>query len=494
MMIPKMIKPQKPEDVERWDGQSLGYRILQNEHLDDVRTEVSTILAPEVAQQAKVNPDMSRNPLRHITAELNIIYNEPPTATIEDGSVDLSRVLSPSLWPLSQQRQGVVLAIGECLTRLDWDASRQRVQYRVVPPHTVVVVASPDDPSQIVFVRELRERIYNGKSVWAWDEWDNTDPNTPFFSITVYSEDFSKLVNITEMVMGTSEYPYIDEDGKGILPYVLHHRNVQAGLWNWKASTSLVHSSLRTAALWTHWCDGFVSATNPQRIAIDLDIPGGETSTVGGTPIKKVPLDRTSVLMFRSLNSDRPGSISEWSPALEPIQGSEALNIYTAGIALQAGISADDLQVTTGQSGYAIVLSRAGKRHARRNQVPAARFGDQELLATASRMVGGIIDGYGAPADPEEWSVSYRDIDADAVEAKTRVELAKLQMDAGLISEPEALMMIHPEWDEDKALLEFLKSLEIRARVARAKATLDIANTNNIPERGNEDPEKGQGS
>lgn len=490
MMIPKMIKPRNPEDVERWDGQSAGYRILRNEHLDDVRTEVQTILAPEVAEQTVVNPDLSRNPLRHITAELNVLYDEDPTATIEDESVDTSRVLVPSLWPLSQHRQSVVLAIGECLTRLDWDAERQRVQYRVVPPHTVVVVASPDDPSKIVFVRELRERIYNQKSVWAWDEWDNTDPNVPFFSITVYSEDFSQVIDITEQVMGTSEYPYLDEDGKGILPYVLHHRNVQAGLWNWKASTSLVHGSLRTAALWSHWCDGFVSAANPQRVAIDLLIPGGETSNVGGTPVKKVPLDRTAVLMFNSLNAERPGSISEWAPALKPIEGTEALNIYSAGIALQAGISADDLQVTTGQSGYAIVLSRAGKRHARRNQIPAARFGDQELLATASRMVGGIIDGYAAPTDPEEWSISYHDIDADAVEIKTRVELAKMQMDAGLISEPQALMMIHPEWDEEKAFLEYLKSLELRARVERAKAAL----TTIIPERGNQDPDEGQGS
>ena len=488
MMIPKTIKPETVEDVERWDAQSKAYRVLRNEHLEDAREEIWNVFAPEIAAQATVNPDMSRNPLRQITADLNVLYDEDPAVTI-DTEADLSRILTPTLWPLSQQRQACVLAVGECLTRLDWDADRMRVKYRVVPPHTTVCWASQDDPSKVVRVQELRERIYKGKITWAWDEWDCTDPSTPFFSIKVYDEQ-AQVQDITEEVVGDAGYPYLDAEGNGILPYVLHHHYLQAGLWDWRDSLGMVNGTLRSIALWSHWCDGFVSAAHPQRIAIDLEPPAGAKSTVNGTPVTTVALDRTSVLMFRSTHSDRPGSISEWGPSLDMLAAVEALNSYIRDVAISAGISPADFQITSGQSGYAIVLSREGKRHTRRAQIPAARVGDQELLATAARMVGGIIDGYDAPTDSEEWAISYNDIDSDVVEKKGRIEIANAQLEAGLIAEPQALMIIHPDWDEEKALFEYLRTLEMKMRVEQARNAL----TANAPNKGTEDPEEGQGS
>jgi len=481
MYIPPYVKPECADDIERWDEQGTMYRILTCDHIEDLREEIRATFAAEVADQLEINPDTSRNPMRLLATEMNILYSDAPTVTTTTNT-DLSKIVTPYTWPIAMYRQRVVVVIRECLTRLDYDKDHQNIRYRVVPPHLTLVTAHNDDPSKPVRVEELRTKSVPMQGQMGtyiedklcWEVWDISDETNPVFRIEMIDDQGARL-DITDKLYDSAQgYPYIDTSGKPVLPYILHHAQLRDALWNYREALELKYGTLRTAALWSHWCDGFVSAAHPQRVAIDMDTPAGVRKEVNGVSVATIPVDRTSILRLRSMSDTRPGTITEFSAALEPLAGVQALREYEQGLALYAGLSPSDLQVTTGQSGYAIVLSREGKRASQKQQVPAARHGDQEMLAIAARILNSRIKGQNLPESPADYHILYSDIGMDVTEKKAKAEIVKMKLDMGLISEPEALMMLDTNLDEEAALESYLRSLEIKAIVKKAKEDLGL--------------------
>ena len=468
MYIPSSIIPEDYEDQERWREQAQRRRLLEGKHKVDVQTAIENQFAQEIAAGLEIDPDLSRNPYRLIFQQLNVAYLTPPDVSImNDDDADLSPIITPKLWAQQQKTSLFALAMGESLVRIDWKhwAGATEASYRIVAPDTVVVEAMPDEPDQPGKVEELRWR----GDAWTWEIWDIRDPANPVFRIEEVDETNERTeatAKYAPNLAAENAYPYRATAGRPILPYVLYHKSVGSRLWNWTEGTELTNGSLRLGALWTHWNDGFLNCAHPQRWALDVDTQAGVTRTIAGTAVDVVPVDRKSVLKFSS-KGPAGGSLGQFGAAMDVLSSAEALRLYEQGLAVYAGLNPADLQVTQGQSGYAIVVSRSGQRRQQKLVEPSFRMADQKLLATAAALAN-VYSNANLSEDPRDYQISYRSLQPSMAERKEQAEIIEKEVAMGMLSRIEALRALHPEIESDEEALErLIRVREIEMILAR---------------------------
>tara|TARA_R110000822_G_scaffold41703_12_gene113496 strand:+ start:719 stop:2155 length:1437 start_codon:yes stop_codon:yes gene_type:complete len=439
------VVPKDDADKARWREQSLRHRLLTGAHADDVRKEIEAMFCKEVAADLEINPDLSRNPFLMIWQQLNVAYLEPPEVRTEE-EVDLAPVVTPKLWAQMQQTSLFTLAMNECLVRLDWRhwLDDKEVSYRVVTPDKVVIDSLHGQPDMPGRVEELRTR--DGKP--TWEIWDVRDPSEPVFKIEAIEdgERVDKTLHYAPELAG--DYPYRDTDGTPILPYIMYHSKVSSQLWHWTSGSEISAGALRLCALFTHWGDGYTNAAYPQKYVIDLDTQAGHTRTIGGSAVDVVPVDRKSIIKFQS-KGPGGGSVGSFAQAFSPLEGIEALKVYEQGLAIYAGLNPSDLQVTGAQSGYSIVVSRAGQRRAQRLIAPSLRISDQLLLATAAKLAN-FYGAAGLPEDPRAYTINYRSMKPTAEEQASLSDSLAKRLDLGVISQLDAIRELYPEIETDE--------------------------------------------
>lgn len=455
---PSAIKPKDQEDRDRWAEQALRYRLLTGAHIEDLRDELRRLFAREIAADLEFHPDMSRNPLRMIVQQLANLYAEPPRVQVEDPDADLSAIVTARLWPLQQQTEKLVLGVNESVLRIDWEYWRGATEatYRPISPDLIVATPNPSQPDQPIAIEELRTRTRPGnhERVWTWDVWDISDPENPVFRIELEGDKGQRIDATAEFAPDlVGSYPYMSE-GEPVLPYVIYHKQIGSGLWNYRDGIELVRGSLRLAALWSHWCDGYQSCAHPQRYALDVDTQAGVTRNIGGVSVDVVPIDRKSILKFRSAGPGT-GTIGAMPVAMEPHSAASALKIYSMGLATYAGLNPSDLEVTGAQSGYAIVVAREGMRRVMKARQPSFNASDRLTLATAAKLAN-AYGGHSLPVEPSDYEIDYRGSKESDQELKARADVVKAQLEMGLISKVDALRTLHPEIDSDEAAIERL--------------------------------------
>jgi hypothetical protein len=468
MYIPSTIMPEDFEDQERWREQAQRRRLLEGKHKVDVQTAIENQFAQEIAAGLEIDPDLSRNPYRLIFQQLNVAYLESPEVSVAgDDDADLSPVITPKLWAQQQKTSLFALAMGESLVRIDWRhwSNATEASYRVVSPDTCVVHALPDEPDQPGSVEELRWR----GDAWTWEIWDIRDPAKPVFKIMEVDENNERVdatAKYAPNLAAENAYPYRATDGRPLLPYVLYHKSVGSRLWNWSEGTELTNGSLRLGALWTNWNDGFLNCAYPQRWALDVDTQAGISRTIAGTAVDVVPVDRKSVLKFSS-KGPGGGSLGQFSASMDVLSSAEALKLYEQGLAVYAGLNPADLQVTQGQSGYAIVVSRHGQRRQQKLVEPSFRMADQKLLATAAALANVYINA-GLSENPRDYQISYRALRPTTAERKEQAEIIEKEVAMGMLSRIDALRQLHPEIESDEEALErLIRVREIEQILAR---------------------------
>ena len=397
------VVPEDEKDQARWREQSLRHRLLTGAHADDVRKEIESMFSKEVAADLEINPDLSRNPFLMIWQQLNVAYLEPPEVRTDE-EVDLAPIVTPKLWAQQQQTSLFTLAMNECLVRLDWRhwLNDSEVSYRVV---TIFKI----------------EAIEEGECV------DKTAHYAPELA---------------------GDYPYRDTDGAPILPYIMYHSKVSSQLWHWTSGSEVSAGALRLCALFTHWGDGYTNAAYGQKYVIDLETQAGHTRTIAGAAVDVVPVDRKSIIKFQSKNPGG-GSVGSFAQGFSPLEGIEALKIYEQGLAIYAGLNPSDLQVTGAQSGYSIVVSRAGQRRAQRLIAPSLRISDQLLLATAAKLAN-FYGAAGLPEDPRAYTVNYRSMKPTAEEQASLADSISKRLELGVISQLDAIRELYPEIETDE--------------------------------------------
>lgn len=511
--LPDYVKPATTADNHRVKTQALRYRILNDEHRKDVENDIERTMSPEVAAELSWNVDLSANPLRDIYNQLNTAYMNAPAVHIRDGAElqaltpeQAEAIITPTFWPLMKQRALQQMAIRESVVRLDWptaaaleDGDPAEVRYRVVPPHCIhKAIAHRRHPDRLAYVEELRERHRmvtdkeTGESVpvmvWTYDVWDVRDPDNPVFRIdeivnnigSVTRRDATReFLGIADEVEAGLDYPYRDTSGAPILPYVLAHAQVQSRLWDYMSGDGLVDGTLKLAAGWTKWWDGFDNSSNPQRLIVDGKI-GGARVTDGreGDNVKTVPVTPKTILMVTSNGQPGTAKTDSFPPGMDPKAGTESLEVYERRLAVSAGLSPADLQMTgSAQSGIAIEVSREGKRRAQQSYEPGFRLADQQILSTAARMANAGIPGLDLPENPRAWSVAYAVLGESPQERKVKVETITLEQNAGTLGRVAAVRRLNPNLETDEEAIAYIAEqarTDALAKQAEAQARGEV--------------------
>jgi hypothetical protein len=436
-----MPKWDAPEDQERVRMSALAERMLLGDWYQDLAQELTQYLAEPVVKRM-THPDITRNPLKSTSIQQNVLYTKPPTVTA-DGADDLTPILSPELWPLRQRCHLMTIGLRDSFMRLDWYEGRG-LSYRVVAPSYVSAWATTERPDVPVVVQELRPRRKgSGDPVWTRDTWDVRDPAAPIFKIEAVVD--GAWVDVTQTYYAGTGYPYLLGSAP-ILPWVMYHPEITDQLWHWNERLELIDGTLKVGCLWTLWIHGVRDCSHPQRVGVDVEAPQA-TSTGGPSPVDRIALDQSAILLFRSANG-RNGSLSTLAPAMDPKDMADAILAYEAGLAQVAGINAADIQAggTTGMSGYAIVVSREGQRRAWAAQKPAAMLGDQRLLATAA-MLSNAYGGTSLPTDLAAYRIEYADISRTTDDILAEIEEVTKLVAAGYIGPIDAVRRLNPSLD-----------------------------------------------
>ena len=164
---------------------------------------------------------------------------------------------------------------------------------------------------------------------------------------------------------------------------------------------------------------------------------------------------------------------------MEPRSAAEALEVYQQGLALQAGLSPHDLQVTSGMSGYGIVVAREGLKRMQRQLSPGLTAGDQELLATAAKL-SNTYGGTNLPTNPRDYHIVYRGLSESHTDRVSKVDSLVKEMDLGLVSKVEAVRKLYPGITTDEEAVERLLSVQ-RTDSILATSALEEQETTGLP-------------
>tara|TARA_Y100001963_G_C6682576_1_gene400590 strand:- start:325 stop:954 length:630 start_codon:yes stop_codon:yes gene_type:complete len=176
---------------------------------------------------------------------------------------------------------------------------------------------------------------------------------------------------------------------------------------------------------------------------------------------------------------------------MDPRTAAESLRMYEKGLAVYAGLNPSDLQLTQGQSGYAIVVSNQGKRAQQKRTEPARRMADQRILAKAAKMANAYsMVSPNLPEEPGDYRIEYSNVGTTPEERKTHTEVIEAELKMGLISRVEAYRRLNPgvESDEEavRRLIDIDRMTKILNRSQQAPQTATPATQGDDNERRNE--------
>jgi hypothetical protein len=430
--LPPAPAPQDFEDRLRWEETSRRKDILdglwetqlvqwRNRMLGTARTE---LMGP---------PDLSRNFARSLTSGLSSLYLARPTVTHPDGAFpellgedvrdDAGNtrrrpgvIESSGLWARMGTIQQYVLGLGEmCFmpTVVGLDEDDPRLVYRVQSPNRMVARAHPEDPAQLVAIRELVPRVRQGSSKpeWTWDEWDISDPAAPAYRAIAITPKGGDGPDISLEVWGRTytgeDYWWRTAEGRPVLPWVVYHREWAASIWDPFKWREAFDGTLRIAVLWDFWGHCVREASWPQRWMINGKIRPHEVVEGDSTTARHhVTVDPTTVAEVVTDDQNGGTQVGQWTAAASPSELGEAIAADEARLASQMGVDASDLVRTSGdpRSGYALKITNDRRREAQRQYGPQFAHADVQLVAKTALVLNRAL----GTAYPEAgYSIDY---------------------------------------------------------------------------------------
>lgn len=475
-------KPMAPTsyDQNRWQESGLRRRLIQGIWRNDLEDALLRHL-PSDRRDAWGPSDMSSNPLEQITRQLAVLYEESPVITHRD-ELDIGELVGSDgyitragLWALMIRVQQMTLACRETIVRIDVIPHIQGtmprhsgINYRLVYPDYVFVQTSPDAPDIPVLYQELRLRDLHGEPTWTWDVIDIRDENNPSFGMYIAEKDGAVGRDISEHIMGHpthtgDQYPYRDRDGAPFLPIVVYRAEKTGQMWNSYDMSQIVEGTLTSAVLYSFFVHCTKNASYPQRYIAGLSLAGMTAQDQDRTSRRaQVTTDPTSVLVFQQDPDASNPLIGQFQAGADPSSLLESVSKYEYRVATAGGISPAELSRTSGdpRSGYALSVSREGQREAQRRYAPIFRISDLEIVSKTASLCNRFLN----TTLPEDgYRVQYHTKPLSSQEVQVIREDIIAKLDAGLISPIGAMMLLHPDLDEDGARAKLLQIRRERA-------------------------------
>lgn len=395
--------------------------------------------------------DISSNIFSQVCNTLSVLYDADPVVSHPDpeAAERMGKLLSD--YGYTSMMQGVqryTLGLREMIIHVSALPTGDPddpvgIVLRPVFPDLVVAAPDPRSPANAIRVTEcqLSRDAETGKERWYWETTD-ADPRSPSYRLvnadTGFDQHGDQYVD--------DQYPWFDLSGQPILPYIVYHAGISHHLWDFKAWSELVEGTLSVAVDRSAYRYSLRTASFSQRYLINATIPHDLDAQGNGTLVA----DPSIIFLFKSdPESGAQPVAGQWSAPFAPDVIQAAVSQDEARLASNAGIPASDLLRLSGdpRSGYAIALSREGRREASRKFEAAFRKSDTRLLTTIAKMCNSVL---GYEHLPEKgWSISYTELPLTEQERTTRDDRVIAQLSAGLISPAEARSQLRNEKIED---------------------------------------------
>ena len=472
--------PEDPAEQARWDHTGLRARMLDGEWREDAQSHYGGFFHRSV-RSLLPDSDIAMNPFLSLSLQQATAYDDEPIVRVDPAVADgaesasdetmLAGIITADCWPLMTDGLVRIVGLHELVVYITWRGGS--IAYELIDPHFMTGVGSPDNPDQLARCTRLRSRTVPGSSPpkreWTWETWDPSwNEGEGLFKIeaerptgTVLSRIASAIgFELTRLVDVTLEYqpdfdgiyPRKNRWGDNLMPFVVFHDRMGSRLWRPYPGIEVVHGTMTTSALNSMWVLGFRDVSNRLRWVLNARPLGLRTAPPEeGKADGYVPIQPGTVMQFESLSADRPASIGEWSAAMDPKASREAVDGFVREFAIYAGVSPADLKVTSGQSGYAIALTRDGQRKSQKRVVPSLVRADKLRLATAAAIRNAAVEANENPENPEAYVITYEGIAPTAEEMRAEREEADAQRAAGVISPVEHYQRHHPEASDDDA-------------------------------------------
>ena len=391
--------------------------------------------------------DLSGNALSSTSSAGAALYDRTPMvtgATPEAAQAMTGILRRAGYWPMMQRGQRDLLALRELPIRIDVTTPEgdalPEVRYRPAWPDLMHAVPDAERPERPAQVREamLRTDPETGQAVWTWDHWSLV--GEPVHQILdERGADVSVKFGLPAGGLRGESYPWWLGE-QPILPYVWHHAARGGQLWDSWFGMEIVEGTLNIGVLWTFFAHCVRNASWPQRWILNAKPAGGET--VGER--QTVTADPAVVLQLVPATDEQgvQPSAGQWASGADPQALAEAIGVYERRVAAFAGLDPSDVQRVSGdpRSGYAISISREGKREAQRRYAPVMEITDTEILRTTAAMVNSALDLDTLPL--EGWGVEYQALPPSADELAATRDHALALLQAGLIDQPEARRLL----------------------------------------------------
>lgn len=476
-------KPEDPAEREDWEEAGVRHRMLEGKWGCDAEGRLKKLFAPEVRQFLPA-PVIAFCPLRSYVQETATLYDGSVTAQMGGQRLDDGRLGLDVLWAQQQQTLEYTRGMNDCYLRRDWDADNACVRYTVVPPSCAVGSPDPRNPSQPNRVRYLVERddiaLPNRPSRvtrWVWQDYDMRNREAPVFRAVVAGDEAEGGgMDVTAQVLrqdGAADarpgnWQWWDRNGAPIWIWTAYHNKVGPHLRCSHLGHEVVEGTLIAAGLWTFWLGGFRDAAWNQRVLMDAEVPA--LVGPGGVPQPWVPANPMGILLARSTRSDGAAGQFGAFPTPFDVEGAaRSIGQFMASLGLFMGLSSADTSVTASGlsrvSGFAIEVSRDGKRKIEERMVLPMTLSDRHNLAGASRLANAYMDGPLLSELSRDYDLFYASTPKGPDEIRAELEAVQRQVELGLLDVRDAVRRSRPGLTDKQAEEYALKAAAFRRRL-----------------------------
>jgi len=423
------------------------------------------------------------NTFKNFVQETCTLYDGEVTALPVDASEisqgDANALGLDLLWAHMQETLEYVRAMNDALVLRSWDPEAKAVRYLPVAPDCVEMSPDPNDPSQPARVDFYRQRPIGlmGEMMWCRDRWNKAGTfaievwrKDPESQAGVWRDETAAILPETANLPGMYPYwtqpptegevgPFVAEGeavpeggrsiGRPIWPWTAYHRRITSKLLDPFHGVELVDLSLVASVLWTYWTGGLRDVAYQQRYMKDCDI-----AHVSQDGKSYAPANPMMVMKLKSTGAPGTGEAGAWPSPMNPREFAEAIGDFQASGAIVHGLSSADVSISNAGlsrvSGFAIEVSREGKRKVETKSVKPQSVGDRHNLAGASQ----LANAYGTtklPERPEGWRLMYTHTARTPEAVKAEVEEIGALLDRGLLHPAHAMMRLHPSLTFDGA-------------------------------------------
>jgi hypothetical protein len=456
MIRREFLKSKWIADKERQDEAQNKLDLYRDDYEEIIREKIKALFHKDNYERLYYHVNQSQNILKRVINEISTVYKAQP---IREFSKDerYQEILNYSKLDTKLKKVNRYSnLLNETLLKVGVRGGR--IVYDIITPNIATVIQNELDPTQadaVIYMVTRKNTVGDDKiSYYYWDVYGNH---------IILDKDFriSSIIYDEAATVGSLEfYPYRDEEGRPILPFVIFHREEpDDSFWDQDTGRDLYNAALMIGIKMTLFDYYFKVASFKQPYIV------GDEITV---PSKQI-LDPLTVFQAKGEGAQ----VGLLDMQINMNQLKDALVFQINSIINNYGISADQWSLSISEmSGRALKIRNRALLEIRQEQIPLYREYEQDIFDKTK-----IVNNAHFPErqiKSAEFSVDFGEIEfPEDPEEELRLDTKRLKM--GLISLGQLYKKYNPDVDEKEGEKIIIKNLEKLKELREEHPTLDEA-------------------